>query len=38
MACVKCVCVWLGLGYEVWGECVRGLVLGFTNPVGTSGV
>ena len=29
------VCVWLGAGV---GEWVRGLSLGFTNPVGTGGV
>ena len=35
MECVTCVCVWLGLGLEVFG--VRGLGLGFTNPGGTWG-
>ena len=42
---VRCVCVWLGaawvrrgcVGGEV-GEWMRGLGLGFTNPVGTRGV
>ena len=29
--CVRCVCVWLGIG----GECMRGLGYGLTNPVGT---
>ena len=32
MEYVRCVCVWLG---AVW---MRGLGLGFTNPVGTGGV
>ena len=32
MECVKCACVWLGAGWEVW--VVRGLGLDFTNPVG----
>ena len=33
MECVKCLCIWLGAGCEV-----RGLGLGFTNPVETGGV
>ena len=41
-----CVCVWLGVVYEVMGvggagglvELIRGLGLGFTNPVGKGGV
>ena len=36
MECVKCVCVWFGAAYEEME--VRGLGLGFTNPVQTGGV
>ena len=36
---IRCVCVWLGAALvERGGECMRGLCLGFTNPVGTRGV
>ena len=35
MKYVSCVCVWLGLGWEMLG--LRGLGLGFTNPGGTWG-
>ena len=38
MECLKCVSVWLGAVYEVRGEWMRGLGLGFTNPVVTGGV
>ena len=39
MECVICVCVWLGAVWvERGGEWMRGLCLGFTNPVGTGGV
>ena len=33
---VRCVCVWLGAAWvERGGEWIRGLGLGFTNPMGT---
>ena len=32
---VKCVCVWLGARWEVRGEWMRVLGLGFTNSVET---
>ena len=32
------VCVWLGVAWVETGEWMRGLGLGFTNPVGTGGV
>ena len=32
---VRCVCVWLGAAWVDRGEWMRGLGLGFTNPVGT---
>ena len=37
MKCVRCECVWLGAAWEErgGGEWMRGLDLGFTNPVGT---
>ena len=37
---VRCVCVWLGAAWmeRGGGECMRGLGLGFTNPVGTGEV
>ena len=38
MECVKCIlniCIWLG---RCWGDSIRGLGLGFINPVGTGGV
>ena len=35
---VICVCVWLGAAWVERGEWMRGLGLGFTNPVGTGGV
>ena len=35
---MRCVCVWLGAWWEVWGEWVRGWALGFTIPVGSGGV
>ena len=39
MECVTCVCVWLGGRRRRGGsEWMRGLDLGFTNPVGTEGV
>ena len=39
MEYVRCVCVWLGVArVERGGEWMRGLGLGFTNPVGTGGV
>ena len=39
MECVTCVCVWLGVVWvERRGEWIRGLGLGFTNPVGTGRV
>ena len=38
MECVECVCVWLWAGREIRGECVGGLGLGFTHPMGTGGV
>ena len=39
MECVTCVCVWLRTVWmQRWGEWMRELGLGFTNPVGTGGV
>ena len=38
MECVRSVCVWLGRHRKRGGEWMRGLGLGFTNPVGTGGV
>ena len=38
MECVTCVCVWLGAVWVEWGEWMRELGLGFTNPVGTGGM
>ena len=39
MEYARCVCVWLGAAWvEKGGEWMRGLGLGFTNPVGTGGV
>ena len=36
MECVTCVCVWLGAAWtERGGEWLRGLGMGFNNPVGT---
>ena len=35
MECVKCVCVWLARRRRRGGESMRGLGLGFTNPVRT---
>ena len=35
--CVRCICGWLGGWWEVRGEWMRGLGLGFTNLVGTGG-
>ena len=35
---VRCVCVWLGRRGWRGGEWIRGLGLGFTNPVGTGRV
>ena len=36
---VRCVCVWPGAAWVEMGVSgVRGLGLGFTNPVGTGGV
>ena len=35
MECVRCVCVWLGRRGWIGGEWMRGLDLGFMNPVGT---
>ena len=36
---VRCVCVWSGRReWRGGGEWMRGLGLGFTNPVGTGGV
>ena len=36
---MTCVCVWLRVVWvERQGEWMRGLGLGFTNPVGTGGV
>ena len=35
---VRCACVWLGTVLAERGEWMRGLGLGFTNPVGTGGV
>ena len=37
---VRCVCVWLGAAWVERGGCewMRGLGLGFTNPVGTGRV
>ena len=36
--CVTCVCVWLGAAWGRGGEWMRGLGLGFTNPVRRRGV
>ena len=37
--CVRCVCVWLGDAWtERGGEWMRGLGLGFTNPIRTGGM
>ena len=41
MECLRCVCIWLGPACEErggGGEWMRGLGLGFTNPVQTRGV
>ena len=40
MECVKCVYIWVGAAHEDRGvgERMRGLDLGFTNPVGAGGV
>ena len=43
MECLKCICIWLGEMWDVSGgrggvEFVRGLGLGFTNPVERGGV
>ena len=38
MEYVRCVCVWLGTAGWRKGEWMRGLGLGFTNPVKTGGV
>ena len=36
---MRCVCVWLGAVWQdMGGEWMRGLGLGFTNPVETGGV
>ena len=36
--CEMCICVWLGRRGWRGGEWMRGLGLGFTNPVRTGGV
>ena len=39
MEYARCVCVWLWAAWvERVGKWMRGLGLGFTNPVGTGGV
>ena len=38
MECVGCVCVYSSGGVGEKGEWIRGLDLGFTNPMGTGGV
>ena len=38
MEYVRCVCVWQEAAWVEWGEWMRGLGLGLTNPVGTGGV
>ena len=35
MECVRCICVWLGAAWGRGRELMRGLCLGFTNPMGT---
>ena len=35
---MECVCLARGVVGGEWGEWMRGLGLGFTNPVGTGGV
>ena len=35
---MRCVCFWLGVEWEERGEWMRGLGLGYTNPLRTRGV
>ena len=38
MAYARCACAWLRAAWLEGGEWMRGLGLGFTNPVGAGGV